>query len=170
MKVSTTAYQAILELPLAFRPIHIGVILDADTVSGLDFLWNGGASVQNSPSLSPASQQVLAQLAKELEAYARNSHTTFRVPIHMKGTPFQQKVWRALRTIPAGATLTYGELAQRLGSGARAVANACRRNPISLIVPCHRVVAQGGLGGYGGATEGELVQFKQSLLEHERNH
>jgi methylated-DNA-[protein]-cysteine S-methyltransferase len=170
MNTSTTAYQAIIELPLAFHPIYIGVKLEADAISGLDFLWNGIAPIARSSSLSPASQKVLAQLAEELVAYARNSHTAFRVPIQMEGTPFQQKVWQALRKIPAGATLTYGELAQRLGSGARAVANACRRNPISLIVPCHRVVAQDGLGGYGGTTEGELVEFKQSLLEYERKH
>lgn len=170
MTTSTPHFQAILKLPLADHPLRVGVQLEADAVVELDFLWDDDALPAADAPLSPASKKVLTQLARELEDYARHPGTAFHVLLHMKGTPFQQKVWRALQRIPPGATVTYGELARQLGSGARAVANACRRNPIPLIVPCHRVVAQGGIGGYAGATEGELVQFKQFLLDHERSH
>jgi len=95
----------------------------------------------------------------DLEALAR-------VPVDGGGTPFQQRVWAALRTIPAGATLGYGALAARLGvaGGARAVGLANGRNPIAVAVPCHRVIgADGSLTGYAGGLE-----RKRWLLAHER--
>ncbi len=84
-----------------------------------------------------------------------------------QGTPFQRRVWRALQDIPPGQTRSYGELAARLGSGARAVGNACRRNPVPLIVPCHRVVGAHGPGGFSGQTGGAALQRKLWLLAHE---
>lgn len=83
------------------------------------------------------------------------------------GTPFQQRVWAALSAIPAGQTLTYGQLAQALGSSARAVGQACRHNPIPILVPCHRVLAAQGLGGYSGYTDGVEMSRKRWLLRHE---
>jgi len=83
----------------------------------------------------------------------------------MRGTPFQRAVWTALRSIPAGATMTYGELATRIGApgASRAVGLANNRNPIGLVVPCHRVIgANGALTGYAGGLE-----RKRWLLEHE---
>ncbi len=87
------------------------------------------------------------------------------LPVDGGGTPFQREVWRALRRIPAGTTVSYGELAASLGRAGsqRAVAGANARNPVSLIVPCHRVIASdGGLGGYGFG-----VTRKRWLLHHE---
>lgn len=87
------------------------------------------------------------------------------VPVCTGGTPFQQQVWAALRTIPAGTTWSYGELAQRLGrpNGARAVGLANGANPVSVVVPCHRVIGAGGaLTGYGGG-----LPRKRWLLAHE---
>ncbi|MBU3737317.1 MAG: MGMT family protein, partial [Methylobacterium sp.] len=75
----------------------------------------------------------------------------------------------ALRSIPAGRTLTYGELAASLGSGARAVANACGANPVPLVIPCHRVVARDGLGGFMQGRASAALQIKQWLLQHERS-
>jgi methylated-DNA-[protein]-cysteine S-methyltransferase len=85
-------------------------------------------------------------------------------PVSMDGSPFQMQVWRELRKIPAGATRTYGELAVKLGKpqGARAVGHANAVNPVSLIVPCHRVIGTTSLTGYGGGLE-----RKQWLLRHE---
>lgn len=83
------------------------------------------------------------------------------------GTPFQQSVWQALLAIPPGHPCSYGTLAACLGSGARAVASACRANPIPLFIPCHRVVAAHGSGGYMGATGGAPLLLKNWLLEHE---
>ncbi|GMR15971.1 MAG: hypothetical protein BMS9Abin31_0270 [Gammaproteobacteria bacterium] len=84
-----------------------------------------------------------------------------------QGTKFQQSVWRELNKIPLGETRTYGEIARKLNSSARAVGNACRRNPIAVIIPCHRVVSAKGLGGYAGKTEGRQLNIKRWLLNHE---
>ncbi len=88
-------------------------------------------------------------------------------PLRPQGSPFQQRVWNALLQIPAGSQVTYGELAKRLGTAPRAVGGACRANPIPLLIPCHRVVAAQGLGGFAGRREGRWVAFKQWLLTHE---
>ena len=90
------------------------------------------------------------------------------------GTEFQQKVWQALLEIPVGETQTYGFLANKLNTSARAVGNACRQNHFPVIVPCHRVVSASGIGGYAGDTllnqQGQIhyMQIKQWLLSHEK--
>ncbi|WP_078843794.1 methylated-DNA--[protein]-cysteine S-methyltransferase [Streptomyces albus] len=91
-----------------------------------------------------------------LDAYFAGERPDFDLPLHMAGTPFQRKVWAALRDIPYGETLSYGELATALGrpTASRAVGMANGRNPIGIIVPCHRVIgAGGGLTGYGGGLD-----------------
>lgn len=105
--------------------------------------------------------------ADQLRAYFAGQRTEFELPMSLSGSPFQQRVWGALCEIPYGETVSYGELAKRLGqpNAARAVGLANGRNPISIIVPCHRVVgAAGSLTGYGGGLE-----RKQGLLDHERD-
>jgi len=92
-------------------------------------------------------------------------HVTFDQPLDLHGTPFQTRVWEALRAIPAGSTVSYGELARRLGvpDSARAVAAACAANPLAVVVPCHRVVASGGrVSGYRWG-----VARKRALLQRE---
>ncbi|MCP4042152.1 MAG: MGMT family protein, partial [Gammaproteobacteria bacterium] len=86
-----------------------------------------------------------------------------------RGTDHQLRVWNALGEIPPGETMTYGELARHLGSGPRAVGNACRSNPVPIVVPCHRVVSATGLGGFMGDTAGEPMAIKSWLLRHELN-
>lgn len=88
-------------------------------------------------------------------------------PLKLAGTPFQLKVWAALRRILPGSTRTYGELARQLGTAPRAVGSACRSNPILLFVPCHRVVAATGAGGFAGATAGPWLEIKRGLLARE---
>jgi O-6-methylguanine DNA methyltransferase len=103
---------------------------------------------------------------EQLTAYFSGELTTFDLNLHMVGTPFQRRVWSALRGIPYGETVTYGELAAELGSpsSSRAVGLANGKNPIGVIVPCHRVVgADGSLTGYGGG-----LARKQQLLDLER--
>ncbi len=112
----------------------------------------------------PASD-LLAQTRRQLTEYFDRARTTFDLPLDPSGTPFQQRVWAALRTIPYGATTSYGELAKRLGDphATRAVGAANGRNPIPIIVPCHRVVgAKGELTGFGGG-----LDRKRWLLAHE---
>ncbi|MEV4673250.1 MULTISPECIES: methylated-DNA--[protein]-cysteine S-methyltransferase [Actinomadura] len=107
-----------------------------------------------------------ATVAKQLTAYFAGELTEFDVPLNLRGTPFQQRVWAALQEIPYGRTTTYGELAVEIGSpsASRAVGLANGRNPVSVIVPCHRVVGStGSLTGYGGG-----LDRKRYLLDFER--
>jgi methylated-DNA-[protein]-cysteine S-methyltransferase len=102
---------------------------------------------------------------EQLDAYFAGERTDFDLPLKMSGTPFQNNVWQGLRTIPFGETISYAELAKRIGraGASRAVGAANGRNPISIIVPCHRVIgADGSLTGYGGG-----IENKRWLLEHE---
>jgi methylated-DNA-[protein]-cysteine S-methyltransferase len=107
----------------------------------------------------------LAEVRRQLEAYFRGELHEFDLPLAASGTEFQSKVWEALRDIPFGVSASYGELAARIGSpqSSRAVGLANGRNPISIIVPCHRVIgADGSLTGYGGG-----IERKRWLLAHE---
>ena len=108
---------------------------------------------------------VLNETRRQLDEYFRGERTTFEVPLSAAGTAFQQRVWRELCEIPYGRTWSYGELATRVGNpkASRAVGLANGRNPISIIVPCHRVIgANGSLTGYGGG-----LPCKQGLLVFE---
>ncbi|TCO62451.1 methylated-DNA--[protein]-cysteine S-methyltransferase [Actinocrispum wychmicini] len=108
------------------------------------------------------------EVRAQLDAYFAGTLTEFDLPLAMLGTPFQQRVWAALRDIPYGETTSYGELAEQLGNpkASRAVGLANGRNPISVIVPCHRVVGStGDLTGYGGG-----IERKRHLLDFERTH
>ena len=110
-----------------------------------------------------------AFVAETLDAYFRDGTSALNLPIRLQGTPFQCRVWKALREIPPGRTITYGELARKLGSSARAVGGACRANPCPIVVPCHRVVAVNGLGGFSGDASGRKLEIKRWLLCHEGN-
>lgn len=106
------------------------------------------------------------QLAREqLEQYFAGERSEFDIPLDLRGSEFQRSVWDALLTIPYGETRSYGEIAKQIGrpDRARAVGSANGRNPVSIVVPCHRVIgADGSLVGYGGGLE-----RKRWLLEHE---
>ena len=107
-----------------------------------------------------------ADVKRQLTAYFEGRQTTFDVPLKPEGTPFQQQVWEELRRIPFGATISYGELARRIGNpnASRAVGLANGRNPVSILVPCHRVIgANGKLTGYSGG-----LSRKETLLTLER--
>jgi methylated-DNA-[protein]-cysteine S-methyltransferase len=106
--------------------------------------------------------------AAQLDEYFRGARKAFSVPLDLRGTEFRMKVWRALLQIPYGETSTYGRIAVSVGNpkAVRAVGGANHNNPISIIVPCHRVIGgDGGLTGYGGG-----LHRKQWLLEHEAKH
>jgi methylated-DNA-[protein]-cysteine S-methyltransferase len=92
----------------------------------------------------------------------------FDIPLELAATPHQRRVWRALQRIPTGAVVSYGTLARRLKSSARAVGGACRANPVPLVIPCHRVVSATGEGGFMGKTGGHALRIKRWLLAHER--
>ena len=104
---------------------------------------------------------VLKETATQLEEYFAGERTAFDLPMELDGTDFQREVWNELTRIPYGETISYGELARRVGrpNGPRAVGQANGRNPIPIIVPCHRVLASNGIGGYGGG-----LKVKRALL------
>jgi methylated-DNA-[protein]-cysteine S-methyltransferase len=113
----------------------------------------------------PPETPAFAALQRQLDEYFAGTRTAFDLPLKPKGTPFMQRVWAALLQIPFGTTSTYGELARELHSGPRAVGRANGLNPISIIVPCHRLIgADGSLTGYGGGLE-----IKRALLDHEQS-
>lgn len=159
MPVRPEHYDIVWHAPVGM----LGISVMDEQLLSLDYLPR-----QSKPrnSTIPMAKEVLAQL----KAYFRDPVFKFDLPLARQGTDYQQRVWRALRKIPSGQTRSYGELADKIHSGARAVGNACRRNPVSIIVPCHRVVAANGPGGYGGAVNGAILQRKLWLLEHEGAH
>jgi len=105
---------------------------------------------------------------RALKGWVGGDFKSFKLRLAPMGTPFQLEVWHALRRVSAGRTLTYGELAARVGrpGAARAVGTAMRKNPLPLFVPCHRVLAGSGLGGFSGGVCGAL-DLKRRMLEHE---
>jgi methylated-DNA-[protein]-cysteine S-methyltransferase len=109
--------------------------------------------------------RILAEACAQLAAYFAGERRTFDLPLAARGTPFEERVWEELRAIPFGRTTSYGEIARLLGDprAARAVGTANGRNPLAIVVPCHRVIgADGSLVGFGGG-----VPRKRWLLEHE---
>ncbi len=119
------------------------------------------------PELSPLEGVVREVLDAYFAADPLYLSLLARITLAPQGTPFQQQVWRMLLRIPWGQTQTYGALAAVLPSAAQAVGQACKANPIAVLIPCHRVVAVSGLGGYGGAQGGGDWERKGWLLRHE---
>jgi len=104
---------------------------------------------------------LLVEAARQLDAYFAGKLTDFDLPLRPAGSRFELAVWDRMQQIPYGATQTYGDLAAALGSAPRAVGGACGRNPIPIVIPCHRVLSKAGPGGYSGS--GGLAT-KQTLL------
>lgn len=114
------------------------------------------------------SSDIPMQLEQTLNHYWYTAKIDYTIPLLEQGTVFQKTVWQALCCIPIGQTKTYGKLAQTLNTSPRAIANACRNNPFPLIIPCHRIIAKTGPGGYAGQTSGPMLTIKQALLLHEK--
>lgn len=113
----------------------------------------------------PGETPLLARAAEQLDEYFAGTRQDFDLPLDPAGTPFQRRVWIEMARIPFGATASYGALARKTGSVARAVGGACGANPIPIVIPCHRVVGEGGaLGGFSG---GAGPTTKRALLELE---
>jgi methylated-DNA-[protein]-cysteine S-methyltransferase len=111
-----------------------------------------------------ARSDVLKEGLRQLAAYVAGELTTFDLPLAPKGSEFQQQVYRIMQEIPLGEVLTYGEVAKKLGVPAQPVGQACGANPIPVIIPCHRIVGTGHLGGFSGMGG---VEMKVQLLRHE---
>ena len=120
-------------------------------------------SQENLQSSNALVKQAYEQIQQYLQQPSIKFHSAF---LKQQGTPFQQRVWQAIAAIPLGKTATYGQIANKIGSGPRAVANACGANNIPLIIPCHRVLAQNDIGGFMQGKENALL-IKRWLLAHE---
>lgn len=152
-------FAAIIATP--WPGLMLGISADERAITSLDYL---PGTVQPMRARSP----LAVEAARQLRRYFSDPRHCFTLPLAPAGSPFQRRVWSALRRIPAGTTVSYGDLAARLGSSARAIGGACRSNPISLVIPCHRVVSRNGLGGFMGVTAGRSLDIKRWLLAHER--
>ena len=119
-----------------------------------------------SPENKTSTHHLVKQAYEQIMQYLQQPTTQFELPINVLGTSFQQRVWQAISAIPVGQTYTYGQLAKQIGSGPRAVANACGANNMPLIIPCHRVVARNSIGGFMQGKQNSLL-IKQWLLAHE---
>lgn len=145
---------AILSTPAGMLEIHA----EGDAITRVNFIRSGN------PTPAP-SHPILQQACLQLQEYFAGKRTHFTLPLNPEGTEFQRQVWHALQQIPHGQTRSYADIAAAIGNpkAVRAVGQANNRNPIGIIIPCHRVIgADGTLTGYAGGLEA-----KQWLLEHE---
>jgi len=156
-EVSAHRYAATLRAPFA----TLGVRTDGNAVTCLAYLPGDAAEI------SPANR-VAERAVRELARYLDDPAFVFTVALAPGGTPFQRRVWDAIRSIPLSESRTYGEVARAVRSAPRAVGQACGANRIALIIPCHRVVgSRGALGGFMGADAGDSLSIKRWLLRHE---
>jgi methylated-DNA-[protein]-cysteine S-methyltransferase len=151
------SYSAVISSPIG----KLGIDIQDDKLCNIDFLANDDTI----PLRIDASAKAVCN---ELKTYFQNGQHHFTAPLLIAGTPFQKKVWQALCQIPPGTTLSYGELAAKLATSPRAIGNACRANATPIVVPCHRIVAKQGTGGFVGKTRGAMTNIKEWLLAHEK--
>jgi methylated-DNA-[protein]-cysteine S-methyltransferase len=148
------------DLVLAYPRMRVAVRTRDERVTDIEYL------PPSAPLVSPKTP-LGERAARRLEAYLADPDTRFDLPLLVEGTPFQKRLWAALCEIPRGKTMTYGGLAKLLGGEARAVGQACGDNRLPIVIPCHRVVAANGLGGFAHSTGGYLLEAKRWLLAHE---
>lgn len=145
----------------------VGTVYLVASEKGLQALYlDQDPKLKNARSLKES--KILAETVKELDEYFAGKRTKFEIPLDLQGTPFQKKVWTALTKIPYGKTYSYKELAGKINNpkAMRAVGSANGKNPICIIVPCHRVIAaDGSIGGYSGG-----LPVKKALLDLESSH
>lgn len=145
-------YKAIVQTPIG----KLGISTLDQLLIRLDFLTDDRV-------LIPPNEEMIKNIVSQLNQYFQCPSFEFNIPYQLQGTPFQTKVWQAINNLPVQTTVSYGALANKLKTGARAVGNACRANPLPILIPCHRVIAQGNLGGY----KGKEISIKKWLLNHE---
>lgn len=147
----------IIESPL--KNLELRIDSESEVITGLHY--------SNKKATKIPHDSLTKETIQQLRAYFKYPTHPFDLPIYFNGTEHQNKLWQTLIEIPLGQTKTYGELAKEINSCAQAIGNACRSNPISIIIPCHRVIAKTSLGGYSGKTNGKMLDIKSWLLKHE---
>jgi methylated-DNA-[protein]-cysteine S-methyltransferase len=153
---SEAGFDALFPTPVCI----LGIRTEGDMLTGIRFLPKTGKS--QCPRNATANKAWEA-----LESYLADPGFQFSLKLKIRGTEHQRAVWSQMQRIQPGQTLTYGELATRLSSSPRAVGQACGANSIPVVIPCHRVVASGGLGGFAHHSGGFLLEVKRWLLTHE---
>jgi len=148
-------YDAVIDSPLGRLGIQA-----RDALTSIDFLS------ARTPLTAPGTP-LAKRVCRQLRTYFSNPRAGFRLPIQSGGTQFQNRVWRAMMTIPVGQVRSYRQIASQLGSAPRPVGGACRANPVPIVVPCHRIVSSAGLGGFMGKSGGRAIAIKRWLLDHE---
>jgi methylated-DNA-[protein]-cysteine S-methyltransferase len=150
----------VYDVTVEFPKFKVGVATRRGLVTELKYLPLSFASV-------PSKNGLAERAARQLEAYRRDANSAFDLPVVIEGTELQKAVWKRMCAIPRGKTRTYGELARELGTDPREIGQACGDNRLPLVIPCHRIVAADGIGGFAHATSGYLVEAKRWLLMHE---
>ena len=138
----------------------LGIRTAGDRLAGIEYLPRGAAT------LAPLTR-LAEQVCRQIERYLDDPDFRFDLPFDYRGTEFQCRVWRAIHDIPSGRTLSYVDIARRLRTAPRPVGGACGANRIPLVIPCHRVVGSGGIGGFMHARGGFPLDVKRWLLKHE---
>ncbi len=151
-------FQAKLDTPFGL----VGVRTEGAVLAEIVYL------PRSAGTLAPAN--ALAERAcAQIEKYAADPGYRFKLPLKQVGTAFQRRVWDRIAAIPCGETMCYGDIARMLKSAPRAVGQACGTNYFPLVIPCHRVVAANGLGGFAHTSSGYLLEVKRWLLTHEKH-
>jgi methylated-DNA-[protein]-cysteine S-methyltransferase len=157
-KLGNEMFSAVVAAPFG----AIGIRIEHDAVRELVYL---------PPHFTekPPTDALSEQTARQLERYFREPDFRFELPLAPAGTAFQKKVWQVISSIPRGSVLTYGQVARMIQSAPRAVGQACGANWYPLVIPCHRVTASGGLGGFSNQADadGFHIGVKRWLLAHE---
>ena len=148
------------DVTVDFPKMKVAVLTREDRVVEIRYL------PLSSPGVLPKNA-LAEETARQLERYREDPDTVFDLPLAIEGSPFQKSVWRAMCAIPRGKTRTYGDIAKELGGEARVVGQACGDNRLPIVIPCHRVVAANGIGGFAHSTGGYLLEAKRWLLLHE---
>ncbi|MGC2520001.1 MAG: methylated-DNA--[protein]-cysteine S-methyltransferase [Burkholderiales bacterium] len=156
MQSPTGRFQAKLPAPFAL----LGIRTEGDVLTEIVFLPKAGSA------LAPG-DRLAARACAQIERYLDDAEFRFDLPLATLGTPFQRRVWAKIAAISPGRTRSYGEIARELRSAPRAVGQACGENHFPLVIPCHRVVAAGAIGGFAHRQAGFPLAVKRWLLAHE---
>jgi methylated-DNA-[protein]-cysteine S-methyltransferase len=152
--MSSRYYSSVISTPVA----NLGMQIDDSSLYGLSWL------PKNYP-VKISKTGVAREVFIAIQTYIQSGEPLPPVPIQLVGSVFQIKIWKALKDIPMGTVVSYGDLAKQLKTSSRAIGQACRTNPVVLFIPCHRVVSVNGIGGYMGIQK--KINIKKWVLHHE---
>ena len=148
------------DVTVEFPKFKVGVATRNGIVTELKYLPLSAGSISPKGELAKRAE-------RQLEGYKRDPNSGFDLPVVIEGTELQKSVWKAMCAIPRGRTRTYGDLARDLAADPRDIGQCCGDNRLPLVIPCHRIVAADGIGGFAHATSGYLLEAKRWLLMHE---